>query len=57
VILIFALLHLFTCIVWFSLKAEAWWPMAERVVLVRVEALPLVLATLAEKIKCGAKAS
>jgi hypothetical protein len=41
----------------FSLKAEAWRPMAERVVLVRVEAPPLVLATLAEKIKCGAKAS
>jgi hypothetical protein len=31
-ILVFVLLHLFTRIVWFSSKAEAWWPAAGEIV-------------------------
>jgi hypothetical protein len=29
----FVLLHLFTTVVWFSLKAEAWWSAASEIVL------------------------
>jgi hypothetical protein len=34
----FLLLHLFTSIVWVSLKAEAWWPAAGEIVPVSAEA-------------------
>jgi hypothetical protein len=40
-ILMLVLLHLFTWIIWFSLKAEARWPMAGEIVPVSTKAPPL----------------
>jgi hypothetical protein len=37
-ILMFVLLHLFTWIVWFSSKAEAWWSAVGEIVPINVEA-------------------
>jgi hypothetical protein len=48
-ILMFVLLHLFIWIVWFSSKAEAWWPMAGEIVPASVEAPPLGRAPLYKK--------
>jgi hypothetical protein len=39
-ILMFVLWHLFTWIIWFSLKAEARWPVVGEIVLINAEASP-----------------
>jgi hypothetical protein len=48
-ILMFVLLHLFTWIVWFSSKAEAWRPAADEIVPVYANALCLGRADLLKK--------